>query len=105
MLANEALLLRALSNVLRNAIRYAGDKGPITVTARRDGSTIAISVADRGPGLPESELEEVFAPFYRPESARTQRDRRRGTRPRDCPHLRRSMPGNGFVPQSCGRRT
>ncbi len=70
-LANEALLLRALSNVLRNAIRYAGDKGPITVTARRDGSAVAISVADRGPGLPESELEEVFAPFYRPESART----------------------------------
>jgi two-component system sensor histidine kinase CpxA len=70
-MANEALLLRALSNVLRNAIRYAGDQGPITISARRQGSMIAISVADRGPGLPEAEWEEVFAPFYRPESART----------------------------------
>jgi two-component system sensor histidine kinase CpxA len=70
-MANEALLLRALSNVVRNAIRYAGDQGTITITACRQNSTVEISVADRGPGLPEAELEEVFAPFYRPESART----------------------------------
>jgi two-component system sensor histidine kinase CpxA len=68
-IANEALLLRALSNVVRNAIRYAG--GPISMTARRDGSMVEISVEDQGPGLPPEELEEVFAPFYRPESART----------------------------------
>jgi two-component system, OmpR family, sensor histidine kinase CpxA len=69
--ANEALLLRALSNVLRNAIRYAGDRGPIVIAARREGPMVEISVADQGAGLPQEELEEVFAPFYRPESART----------------------------------
>lgn len=31
---------------------------------------MAIAVADRGAGLPESELQVVFAPFYRPETAR-----------------------------------
>lgn len=70
-MANEALLLRAISNIVRNAIRYAGDRGPIAITAHRDGSTVEISVVDQGPGLPKEELEEVFAPFYRPESART----------------------------------
>ena len=30
-----------------------------------------ITVADAGPGLPEDELEQVFAPFHRPETART----------------------------------
>jgi two-component system sensor histidine kinase CpxA len=70
-MANEALLLRALSNVVRNAIRYAGDQGPITITVARSGSDVEISVADQGPGLPKEELEEVFEPFYRPESART----------------------------------
>jgi two-component system, OmpR family, sensor histidine kinase CpxA len=71
-MANEAYLLRALSNLLRNAIRYAAESGPITISARREnGEQVAIIVADRGPGLPESELEEVFAPFYRPETART----------------------------------
>jgi two-component system, OmpR family, sensor histidine kinase CpxA len=69
--AHPALLLRALANVLRNAIRYAGDRGPIAISARKDGSRVSIVVADTGPGLPEWELEEVFAPFYRPEAART----------------------------------
>jgi two-component system sensor histidine kinase CpxA len=70
-IANEALLLRALSNLVRNAIRYAGERGPITITAHRDGASVEISVADQGPGLPDEELEEVFTPFYRPELART----------------------------------
>jgi two-component system sensor histidine kinase CpxA len=70
-IANEALLLRAISNVLRNAIRYAGDQGTITISAEKQGSVVEISIADQGPGLPHEELEEVFAPFYRPESART----------------------------------
>jgi two-component system, OmpR family, sensor histidine kinase CpxA len=70
-MANEAHLVRALSNVLRNAIRYAGSAGPITIGARREGPEVALTVADCGPGLPEAELEEVFAPFYRPEASRT----------------------------------
>jgi two-component system sensor histidine kinase CpxA len=69
-MANESHLVRALSNVLRNAIRYAGSAGPITIGAGREGTSVALTVADCGPGLPEAELEEVFAPFYRPEASR-----------------------------------
>jgi two-component system sensor histidine kinase CpxA len=70
-MANEAHLVRALSNLLRNAIRYAGSAGPITISAHREGAAVLLTVADCGPGLPEAELEEVFAPFYRPEPSRT----------------------------------
>lgn len=70
-MANESHLVRALSNVLRNAIRYAGSAGPITIGAEREGTSVALTVTDCGPGLPEAELEEVFAPFYRPEASRT----------------------------------
>jgi two-component system sensor histidine kinase CpxA len=70
-MANEVLLLRALSNILRNAVRYAGSAGPVTVTARHAEGQVEIAVADRGPGLPAAELENVFAPFYRPEASRT----------------------------------
>jgi len=69
--AHEPYLLRALSNLLRNALRYAGEDGPITVKARRDGDHVLVTVADCGPGLPEQSLEEVFEPFYRLEAART----------------------------------
>lgn len=66
-------LFRALANVVRNAVRYAGQAGPITISAKRDHRYVWIWVADEGPGLPAQELEEVFKPFYRPELAR-QRD-------------------------------
>jgi two-component system sensor histidine kinase CpxA len=69
--ANDGLLLRALSNLLRNAVRYAGAGGPIEVTARLENGQVVLAVADRGPGLPPEELENVFAPFYRPEASRT----------------------------------
>ena len=64
-------LLQVMANLLRNAIRYAGESGPITISAVREGAQVAITVSDCGPGLPEVELGEVFAPFYRPERART----------------------------------
>jgi two-component system sensor histidine kinase CpxA len=69
-LAHPDYLFRSLANILRNAIRYAGDAGSIVVSAREKGGTVSITVADNGPGIPASELEEVFKPFYRPEFAR-----------------------------------
>jgi two-component system sensor histidine kinase CpxA len=70
-LASEAFLLRALSNILRNAVRYAGSEGPIDIRAGCENGVVWLTIADSGPGLPASELEEVFQPFYRPEAART----------------------------------
>ena len=69
-MAHPEYLSRSLANLVRNAVRYAGDAGPITVTAQNGAGTVSISVADRGPGLPDGELDEVFRPFYRPEFAR-----------------------------------
>ena len=69
-LADPESLLRALSNLIRNAIRYAGDAGPITIATRRERSEAVIVVGDSGPGLPDDQLERVFTPFYRPEASR-----------------------------------
>ena len=63
-------LFRSVSNVLRNAIRYAGSDGPIDISARQIGEFAVISVADNGPGVAPTELEEILKPFYRPETAR-----------------------------------
>ena len=69
-LAEPELLVRSLSNLLRNAIRYAGQAGPITVSARREEDAVLLTVADCGPGVPEAELAQIFDPFYRLDSSR-----------------------------------
>lgn len=69
-LADPALLLRALANLLRNAVRYAAHAGPIEVTARPEPQHWILSIADQGPGVPPDDLERIFEPFYRPETSR-----------------------------------
>lgn len=68
--AEPELLLRSLSNLLRNAIRYAGQAGPITLSARTDGEDVVCEVCDCGPGVPEAELTRIFDPFYRVDPSR-----------------------------------
>ncbi|HVY91335.1 MAG TPA: HAMP domain-containing sensor histidine kinase [Bryobacteraceae bacterium] len=64
------LLLRAMSNLVRNAMRYAGEAGPVVISAVREGEAVLVRVSDSGPGLPPEELDRVFAPFYRPDASR-----------------------------------
>ncbi len=62
---------RALGNVIRNAIRYAGHSDPIGIHATvMDDGTVSIQIADSGPGVPAESLPRLFEPFYRPEAAR-----------------------------------
>jgi two-component system sensor histidine kinase CpxA len=70
-MAYEPYLLRAVSNLLRNGLRYAGEHGPILVSAQRNAGNVLLMVTDSGPGVPEEAIKDVFEPFYRPESART----------------------------------
>ena len=70
-LADPDLLARAVANVLRNAIRYAGDAGPIIITAAVRADEVSLAITDRGPGVPPETLHRLFDPFYRPETART----------------------------------
>jgi two-component system sensor histidine kinase CpxA len=72
---DEKYLFRAISNLVRNAIRYAGGQGPITISAEREADRIVVTVSDCGPGVPEGALEKIFTPFFRLESAR---DRKTG---------------------------
>jgi len=68
---NGDLLLRAFGNLLRNAIRYAGDAGPISFSAKVHGSEVQIDIVDSGPGVPAESLGQLFDPFYRVDTSRT----------------------------------
>jgi len=68
-MARPDLLQRAVANLVRNALRYAGD-APVELSAARGGQAIHILVRDRGPGVPEAALARLGEPFYRPEVSR-----------------------------------
>jgi two-component system sensor histidine kinase CpxA len=70
-LAEPRLLSRALANLVRNAVRYAGGAGPISLTASRLNNEVALVIADEGPGVPEASLQQIFDPFYRGEPSRS----------------------------------
>ena len=59
-----AMLKRMVRNLLVNA-RLHGQGGAIRAEIMRDGMNVRIAVEDDGPGVPESERERIFAPFYR----------------------------------------
>lgn len=63
---------RVLSNLVSNALRY-GQSADIRVTVAPGPAhgTVRITVDDRGPGIPEAQLEAVFKPFFRLESSRS----------------------------------
>jgi two-component system sensor histidine kinase CpxA len=70
-LAQPEMLARALANIIRNAVRYAGHAGKITVEAKSEGDKVNLIVADNGAGIPEESLERIFEPFYRIEADRS----------------------------------
>jgi len=61
--------LRILSNLVENALRYAPTGSEVDLKATREGLRLRFSVADRGPGVPSSEVHQIFEPFYRPPSS------------------------------------
>jgi two-component system sensor histidine kinase CpxA len=69
-LAEPELLARAIGNVLRNAIRYAGEDVPIHIEADTTEEHVTIRISDEGPGVPPEALPRLFDAFYRPDPAR-----------------------------------
>ncbi|MCA9664816.1 MAG: HAMP domain-containing protein [Myxococcales bacterium] len=64
-----SLLRSALENVVRNALRYTDDGTEVSVRVE-DRGALHVCVRDHGPGVPEDELESIFAPFVRVSAAR-----------------------------------
>jgi two-component system, OmpR family, sensor kinase len=66
------LIVRAIDNLLRNAIRYTPVNGIVNVSSQCEGEHILLSVADQGPGVPEAFLSAIFEPFFRLPVAKSQ---------------------------------
>jgi two-component system sensor histidine kinase CpxA len=68
--ADPELLWRAVENVLRNAVRYSPAGAAIDLTAGGDAESVVITVRDRGRGVPEFALGDIFTANYRVERKR-----------------------------------
>ena len=69
--ADGALLERALSNLVDNALKYTPDGGRIRIRAAFDGGQVALAVDDNGVGIPEADLPRIFERFYRVDKSRS----------------------------------
>ncbi|MFZ6767551.1 ATP-binding protein [Undibacterium sp. Di26W] len=69
MTGDQRLLARAVSNLLRNAGKYASGHIALTLTKNDDGDII-IMLDDDGPGIPAQEREQIFNAFYRLDRSR-----------------------------------
>ncbi len=76
-LGDRDLLARAMANLLDNALKYASADATIRVCTRHDRGSVAIVVADNGPGIAPNERQKVLQRFYRLDRSR-------------------SLPGNGL---------
>jgi signal transduction histidine kinase len=64
-LADPDRLRQVLDNLLSNAVKYGPPDGEVSVRARREGDSVRVSVADRGPGIPAQHLPHLFDRFHR----------------------------------------
>ena len=60
-------LISGIENVLRNAIRYAGENGNIKCRLQKTDNELELTIRDSGPGVPQEKLSKLFDAFYRPE--------------------------------------
>jgi two-component system phosphate regulon sensor histidine kinase PhoR len=69
--ADPLKLADVLRNLLENASNYSPEGAVIDVAARPEAGRVQVLVADRGPGIPETDLTRIFERFYRVDRSRT----------------------------------
>lgn len=67
-------ILQVLGNLCGNALKFCRRGDTIRIAARASGRTLALSIADTGPGIPAEDIPHLFEPYWS-----TARGRQRGT--------------------------
>lgn len=71
-MADPVLLRRVIDNLLENAHKYTDKPDrPIKLSAKVDGASVVIAVADRGIGISEEDQQRLFEPFFRVDRSRS----------------------------------
>lgn len=71
LVGNRAKVHQALLNLGSNACHHNADRHDIVISVHGDEASVSVSVIDHGDGIDEADVEHIFRPFYRSESARS----------------------------------
>lgn len=96
-------LLRILTNLVDNALKYSSPTGSITVSSGRRGDGVAISIQDQGPGISIEEQERIFDRFYQIDQSMTRRVSGAGMGLYICRKAAESLGGRIWLERSDGR--
>ncbi|HAT8715797.1 TPA: HAMP domain-containing protein [Legionella pneumophila] len=72
---DQRLIHRAIENIVRNASHYSPPDEKVHISSSYNGNKdqVYIDISDKGPGVPEDQLEKIFNPFYRVDTSRTKK--------------------------------
>jgi signal transduction histidine kinase len=62
--ADRDRIFQVFENLIGNAVKFTPPGGRITIGAEPRGAEVVFSVSDTGPGIPEDEIPQIFAPFW-----------------------------------------
>jgi len=65
---NSNLLRLAINNIISNACKYSNNR-PVTVSLLAENKRVIITIKDQGIGIPQTELQHIFEPFFRASNA------------------------------------
>ena len=69
--ADESLVMRALSNLISNALKYTDKGGCVDVSLEDGGSDVILRVCDTGTGISTRDLPHIFDRFYQADPSRS----------------------------------
>lgn len=105
-LADRRALIQIVTNLLTNALKYAGTAANVSVNAVRTGKgALELSVHDDGPGIPEEKLGEIMKPFVQLSSSYARAAGGVGLGLTICQSLARTMDGTLTVESRLGEGT
>ena len=67
--ADKNALMRVLTNLIHNAVKFTSERGKIRVEAKKAGKLVQVSVSDNGIGIAKEEVPKLFQKFYQVRSA------------------------------------
>lgn len=78
-IADPGRMARVMANLLSNAAKFSENCDTVTISAVRTGERVAVSVSDKGPGIPNAFRQHVFERFAQADASLTRRDQKGGT--------------------------